>query len=570
MKKKGRKLFALLLALVMLVGAVPLTVSAAEWYENNPAVKQDGDYYYTVYDTDVYGKPNPAKEAVVVAAVKPQTGDVVVPNTLGGYPVTRLWGGVFSNNTEITSVVLPESVIQIGDHAFDGCTSLESVTAKGAKFIGIRAFLAASKLTQITVSDDPEEVGRYALDNCGYYNDPNNWEDGVLYLGKCLIKAKYAEVIKKCTIKEGTRVIAEEAFLYSDVVEVYMPDSVKSIGVAAFQGSYCLQKLRLSESLTKIPERAFMWCKDLTELVIPESITELGSSSFDDCDSLTEVRIPAAVEKLDFAFGECSGVKEYVVDPANKNYYSENGIIFKDDYIGKVLISYPGGRTDEVYELPNDVKRVGGAGFSGCEALKEVKIGDNCKDFFGSVFENCISLEKVNFPKGIQEIYGCMFEGCGSLSEVTIPDTVVRIGDFAFKNCKSLKTIEIPSSVKTIGTAAFFGCPSLNEVTIRSADVDIYMQAFGCNSYGFDESNLPTIFMNEDLVIKSYKDSTAEQYALENGITFVEIERPVEPSEDCPCRCHKDGFDNLIYKILRIFWKLFRTHEFCECGAKHY
>ncbi|MCM1544497.1 MAG: hypothetical protein NC110_04275, partial [Ruminococcus sp.] len=42
------------------------------------------------------------------------------------------------------------------------------------------------------------------------------------------------------------------------------------------------------------------------------------------------------------------------------------------------------------------------------------------------------------------------------------------------------------------------------------------------------------------------------------------------PSENCSCMCHKTGFVGMIYKLIRIFWKLFKMKQICDCGAVHY
>lgn len=495
------------------------------------------------------------------------SGDVVVPDTLGGYPVTYLGYRVFMDNENVKSIVLPESVTGINIEAFYRCPSIESVTAPGAKYIGNRAFAAATNLKEINLSSDLKEVGGWAFDGSGYYNDENNWENGALYYGNCLVKCGSATAPEKLVIKDGTRMIAAFACEYSSMKEVYMPDSVVKIGQQAFDFCRNLETLRLSQSLTEIPFCAFRCATRLKELVIPEGVKAIGNFAFGNCDSLTELRIPAAVESLDYAFGECRSLKEITVDPANKNYYSGDGIIIKRNYdygYDNALICYPAGKTAEIYTLPSDIDCVAGTGFSGCEALKEVKITDNCKEFRWGVFKNCTSLERVNFPKNIERIENSLLEGCVSLSEVTIPDTVREIGDSAFRKCESLKSVDIPSSVKRIETYAFIDCPALNEIIIRSDDAVIGYLALGYFANGI------SVETNDDLVIKSYKGSTAEAYALEKGFSFVEIERPVDPSENCTCRCHKGGFDNFIYRIFRIFWKLFRTNEDCSCGAKHY
>jgi hypothetical protein len=109
-------------------------------------------------------------------------------------------------------------------------------------------------------------IGQSAFYRAAYYNDENNWQDGVLYIGQYLIEAK-SSISGAYTIKEGTRVIADHAFEdCSGLIRVTIPDSVTSIGY-----------------------KAFYKCSALTSVTIPNSVTSIGWNSFYGCDSLTSV-----------------------------------------------------------------------------------------------------------------------------------------------------------------------------------------------------------------------------------------------------------------------------------------
>ena len=262
----------------------------------------DGDYTYTVSNG--------------VATVKKYNGpggDVAIPATLGGYPVKGLDDFAFRGCCDLTSVTIPDSVTNIGRYTFDGCTGLTSVilgsgvTSIGegtfrdcssltsvtignsvtsidywafygcrnltsvtipdsVTSIGREAFLDCTNLTSVTIPDSVTNIGDRAFSGTALYDDPSNWESGVLYLGRHLIKANETTQ-GKYSVKPGTLTIAGRAFNYcTGLTSVTIPDSVTSIGYGAFS---C--------------------CDGLTSVTIPDSVTSIGNSAFFDCESLSEV-----------------------------------------------------------------------------------------------------------------------------------------------------------------------------------------------------------------------------------------------------------------------------------------
>ena len=119
----------------------------------------------------------------------------------------------FMGCTQLREIVLPETVEEIGKNAFAGCTSLEKVTL---------------------LSTELEWVGEDILSDTPFYADASNWEDGVLYLGCCLLRSE-RQGSGNYTVKDGTRVIACKAFQGSALTGgVILPDSVVAVGDFAF------------------------------------------------------------------------------------------------------------------------------------------------------------------------------------------------------------------------------------------------------------------------------------------------------------------------------------------------
>ena len=102
-----------------------------------------------------------------------------------------------------------------------------------------------------------------------------------------------------------------------------------------------------------------------------------------------------------------------------------------------------------------------------------------------------------------------------NLNNVVIPANIKEIGDNAFSWCESLTNLTISEGVEHIGEAAFFRCNSLNEVTIPRSVTQIDMHAFGWDYV--DDYDV----RNENLVIKGYSGTAAEQYARDNGFKCI-------------------------------------------------
>ena len=97
------------------------------------------------------------------------TGGVVdIPSTIGGVPVAVIGLGAFQNNSTITSLVIPDSVILINDKAFQGMSSLESAKiGNGVTYVGVNAFYQASKLATVSIGSRVMTIGASAFDGAG-------------------------------------------------------------------------------------------------------------------------------------------------------------------------------------------------------------------------------------------------------------------------------------------------------------------------------------------------------------------------------------------------------------------
>ena len=347
------------------------------------------------------------------------------------------------NNSIVKTVIVENSITSIGGEAFRDCTSLTSVTIPNSvTSIGWGAFDGCTSLTNITIPNSVTSIDHSVFSNTAYYNDKSNWDKGVLYLSNCLIDTNdNFNSITDYAIKDGTRIIADSAFEYCrSLTSVIIPDSVTSIGNYAFDG-----------------------CTSLAGVTVGNGVTSIGAFAFYDCTSLENITIPSSVTSIgDLTFSGCASLLSIEVSNGNRNYSSTDGVLFNKNKTE--LITYPLGKPDSEYAIPNSVTSVDSYAFDGCTSLTSIIIPNSVTSISLCAFRYCTSLTSVTIPDGVTDISERAFSNCKSLTNVTIGNSVTSIGDDAFYYCENLTSITISNSVTSIGKSAFDSCTSLKDV----------------------------------------------------------------------------------------------------------
>lgn len=203
----------------------------------------------------------------------------------------------------------------------------------------------------------------------------------------------------------------------SNIKTVIIKNGVTSIGSYAFEDCTSLTSVTIPNSVTSIGDWAFDGCTSLTSVTIPNSVTSIGSSAFRYCTSLANITIPdSVINILGNVFIYCDSLTSIEVSDNNKNYSSVDGVLFNKDK--SELITYPAGKTDSEYAIPNDVTGIGGSAFYGCSRLTSVTIGNSVTSISDYAFSDCTSLASITIPNSVNSIGGWAFCYCESLTDV--------------------------------------------------------------------------------------------------------------------------------------------------------
>ena len=381
-------------------------------------------------------------------------GEVTIPDTLGGKTVTTLADSCFQNNTSVTKVIMPDSIVTMDASAFLGCTALTSVrlsanltsgNGTANSHIMQTTFLGASKMTSIVIPAgittfirpfSNTEVGlgtNYiktivltgSTSAAGFYQNAAGSSDAL----------KYRAFADNST---GIRIyvpVGSTAYRYSGggttPTICYYNDTYSwtesgenatIIGTAytgnmdgskvALSGSVSVPSTLNGKTVTAIGNQAFYGQSGVTSLTIPNTVTSLGYEVFRDMRGLTS------------------------------------------------------------FTMPDSVTSIGYALFWDCRNLERAHLSTALTGTLSTTFGYCSKLETVNIPNGIETLNQAFLQ-CRALSTVTMPASMRTIKDDTFKYCLGLRNLYLNSGITSIESNAFANC-SLSGIKVHVDDPTCY------------------------------------------------------------------------------------------------
>lgn len=255
--------------------------------------------------------------------------------------------------------------------------------------------------------------------------------------------------------------------------DIRIPDGIRVIGDAAFQGMNHIETVQIPAGTQVIGWGAFSGCRNLREVKLPEGIETIDRDVFSGCTSLKSIRFPDSVARIEAgAMTGCTSL--------------------------------------ETVNLPPRIESLPWRIFEGCTSLRSVRIPRQVKTIDDYAFAECTALEEIRFEclhpepgsaAGVSRIGMNAFRGCVSLSHIQLPATLQYIGNQAFRGCEGLTGLTVPDSVKAIYPLAFADCIRLASVSL-SGNTKLYK---GSNPYKYGD-NVATFYNCPKLLDVSYDD----------------------------------------------------------------
>lgn len=477
---KTKKIISVLLSLVMVLGIVPLSMFTA-------SAATDGVLMYSVS----------GEEATIIGCDSDAVGDVIIPDTLGGYPVTAISLYAFAECESITGVSIPDSVKKVGHYAFSDCVELKVVLiGKNVTEMGNNVFSNCTGLERFSV----------ASDNPVYSSD----ENGVLYN-----KNKTELLIYPASNLSATYTVAE---------------NVKTIADSTFAGSKNVKTIVIVDNVTTIGANAFLGSRSLETVVIGKGVTTIGGDAFEGCEKLTGISVSAD----------------------NTVYCSdENGVLYNK--AKTEIIKYPAGNVKKAFTVPAGIDTLRVLSFSNAVNLESVTIGKSVKTIGASAFYGCINItdvyyegseaewKAINIGSNNNAILGAKITFAGGeehahsyKSSVTTAATCTQSGLLTCKcDCGHTYTETIPAKGHAFNDNVCSAC-SLKEFDFTNDGTNAKITAY--NGIG-GEVVIPE-------TIEGYKVNAIADNAFENKTAITSITLPASVKDIGSCAFYKTGYYN--------------------------
>lgn len=341
---------------------------------------------------------------------------------------TRVPCHAFYNCDWIKSISINENIETIEKESFFNCAALEKfVVPKTVTDIFSSAFKNCTALTQIILSDRINTLSNSIFYGCS--------------------KLQCVNFPKQLTIIES--------FAFFNCSSLDMPELI------------------IPEGVTQIDNSAFNGCSTIIEIAVPNSVKSIGDGAFKGTNP-TKVELPfVGASRLANSsgtnlFGYIFGVTHFPGSATTTQIESENSNYRYCCYIPKTI--------KEV--KITDTLRIPANAFCNCDWIEQININNTVETIFEKAFYNCKSLLEFTIPDNVTAVKEAAFQNCTNLTDIFIPEGITIISERIFSGCKNLKSLIVPNGVTSINDNAFDGCIRLESISFPNSLTSIKFNAF--------------------------------------------------------------------------------------------
>lgn len=400
---------------------------------------------------------------------------------------TRVIADGAFNNQSIDKIVIPSTVIRIGENPFqsdpyynDNNIKIEShspyfitkgcalyskdgyamiaywgnekhfVIPQNVKHIGSGCFSNSNSLEEITFPEGLESIGKKAFEDC-YSLQSIDLPQGVKSIGESAFWG--CEQLENVWSLGAIETIEPNTFEGCNLKYIHLPSTLKRIGDNVFNYNTKLRNIELPDSVEELGKSAFAYCYKFERINLGESVRKIGDFCFYECP-IKEIRLPSSL--LQLGVRPFDNVESIITKP-NSLFVSNAGML-KNTRTGNLECYF--GKESSLT-------------LSGIKSISPLA-------FYKSHVENVI------IPESVKIISKYAFYEADKIKEISLPKQLELIETSAFSGCSSLISVVIPESVKEIQPSSFSGCSSLKYIQFRGADTKASESMIQCkNHIGF-------------------------------------------------------------------------------------
>ena len=284
------------------------------------------------------------------------------------------------------------------------------------------------------------------------------------------------------------------------------------IGVldSAFLNNKTLKIVNIPEGYTTIEAAAFYQCTNLVSVYVPNTVKSIGDYAL---NGIRTIFLGSTINP-NWSSKWFDEKVSYVYENINlENLTVENDFQYLLNNNSYVLANYIGNSSK--VELPEEynglvVNTLGAYAFGFNKTIEEVNFSSSYIHIMNNAFNNCENLTSISLSTNITTIDDSAFCYCSSLNSLDLPTSLTTIGYGVFNMCTNLTVLTIPESVTSIGAYAFAWCTGLKELYIHNTLVNFGQGAiYSCSKLtvyteyesipvtwneGFNPSNRPIKF----------------------------------------------------------------------------